>query len=209
MTYIAEKVDGWDGVCGTHGKCGGGAWRSVWRSGGTIRGVEANGASTLQVCWWWGGWLDGWVGKHGRRCPDCPHGIPASGAAAQVSHHPPIGAGHGETELWSYDLVSAPKTKFLGNSVEIYPIGRRSCARRALLSPTHTTGPVWPWPCSPAQHRAWWGCCPAASPATRAASPTTAQPCHLIEVQFLAPTALPRRRPTPCAPARAARAFTS
>ncbi|KAI3429462.1 hypothetical protein D9Q98_005554 [Chlorella vulgaris] len=44
--------------------------------------------------------------------------------AEQVSHHPPVGAGHGETELWSYDLISAPKTKFLGNSVEVYPIGR-------------------------------------------------------------------------------------
>lgn len=44
--------------------------------------------------------------------------------AEQVSHHPPIGAGHGETDLWAYDLASAPKTKFLGNSVEIYPIGR-------------------------------------------------------------------------------------
>ena len=46
-----------------------------------------------------------------------------AGLTAQVSHHPPIGAGHAETELWSYDLVSAPKTKFLGNSVEVYPIG--------------------------------------------------------------------------------------
>eukprot|EP00887_Chlorella_sp_A99_P003091 scaffold9.g3091.t1 len=44
--------------------------------------------------------------------------------AEQVSHHPPIGAGHGESDLWAYDLVSAPKTKFLGNSVEVYPIGR-------------------------------------------------------------------------------------
>ncbi|KAL6774365.1 hypothetical protein ACKKBG_A24730 [Auxenochlorella protothecoides x Auxenochlorella symbiontica] len=42
----------------------------------------------------------------------------------QVSHHPPIGAGHAESPLWTYDLVSAPKTKFLGNSVEVYPIGR-------------------------------------------------------------------------------------
>ena len=40
-----------------------------------------------------------------------------------MSHHPPIGAGHAESELWAYDLVSAPKTKFLGNSVEVYPIG--------------------------------------------------------------------------------------
>lgn len=44
--------------------------------------------------------------------------------AEQVSHHPPIGAGHGESDLWTYDLVAAPKTKFLGNSVEVYPIGR-------------------------------------------------------------------------------------
>lgn len=44
--------------------------------------------------------------------------------AEQVSHHPPIGVGHGENENWTYDIVSAPSTKFLGNSVEIYPIGR-------------------------------------------------------------------------------------
>lgn len=41
----------------------------------------------------------------------------------QVSHHPPIGVGHGENEHWTYDIVSAPSTKFLGNSVEIYPVG--------------------------------------------------------------------------------------
>jgi len=44
--------------------------------------------------------------------------------AEQVSHHPPIGASHAENDLWTYDLVSAPKTKFLGNSVDVYPIGR-------------------------------------------------------------------------------------
>lgn len=44
--------------------------------------------------------------------------------AEQVSHHPPIGVSHAESPLWSYDQVSAPKTKFLGNSVEVYPIGR-------------------------------------------------------------------------------------
>lgn len=44
--------------------------------------------------------------------------------AEQVSHHPPIGVGHGENENWTYDIVSAPSTKFLGNSVEIYPVGR-------------------------------------------------------------------------------------
>jgi Oxysterol-binding protein len=41
----------------------------------------------------------------------------------QVSHHPPIGVGHGENDNWTYDIVSAPSTKFLGNSVEIYPVG--------------------------------------------------------------------------------------
>mmetsp|Transcript_32697 Transcript_32697/g.77552 ORF Transcript_32697/g.77552 Transcript_32697/m.77552 type:complete len:457 (+) Transcript_32697:79-1449(+) len=42
----------------------------------------------------------------------------------QVSHHPPIAAGHASSEGWTYDIVSAPSTKFLGNSVEVYPIGR-------------------------------------------------------------------------------------
>jgi len=41
-----------------------------------------------------------------------------------VSHHPPIGAAHAETPLWSYDIVSCPKSKFLGNSLEVYPVGR-------------------------------------------------------------------------------------
>lgn len=41
----------------------------------------------------------------------------------QVSHHPPVGVGHGENDNWTYDIVSAPSTKFLGNSVEIYPVG--------------------------------------------------------------------------------------
>ena len=56
-------------------------------------------------------------------CTHAPFPPTLAGLTAQVSHHPPIGAGHAETELWSYDLVSAPKTKFLGNSVEVYPIG--------------------------------------------------------------------------------------
>lgn len=42
----------------------------------------------------------------------------------QVSHHPPVSAGHGESSHFVYDIVSAPKTKFLGNSIDIYPIGR-------------------------------------------------------------------------------------
>ncbi|KAI7842034.1 hypothetical protein COHA_004235 [Chlorella ohadii] len=52
--------------------------------------------------------------------------------AEQVSHHPPVGAAHAETDLWTFDQVSAPKTKFLGNSVEVYPIGRT----RIKLKPT-------------------------------------------------------------------------
>lgn len=42
----------------------------------------------------------------------------------QVCHHPPVSAGHGENKHFVYDIVSAPKTKFLGNSIDIYPIGR-------------------------------------------------------------------------------------
>jgi len=44
--------------------------------------------------------------------------------AEQVSHHPPIGAAHAENPYWTYDIVSCPKSKFLGNSIEIYPVGR-------------------------------------------------------------------------------------
>jgi hypothetical protein len=44
--------------------------------------------------------------------------------AEQVSHHPPVGVAHAENEHWLYDIVSAPTTKFLGNSVDIYPVGR-------------------------------------------------------------------------------------
>jgi len=69
----------------------------------------------------------------------------------QVSHHPPIGVGHGENDNWTYDIVSAPSTKFLGNSVEIYPIGAApllyldgSCplrvAARSSWSLTHIVG---------------------------------------------------------------------
>ncbi|XVF08106.1 hypothetical protein REPUB_Repub06bG0197300 [Reevesia pubescens] len=42
----------------------------------------------------------------------------------QVSHHPPISAGHAENEHFIYDISSKVKTKFLGNSIDIYPIGR-------------------------------------------------------------------------------------
>ncbi|KAJ9172358.1 hypothetical protein P3X46_015606 [Hevea brasiliensis] len=42
----------------------------------------------------------------------------------QVSHHPPMGAGHAENEHFTYDITSKLKTKFLGNSVDVYPVGR-------------------------------------------------------------------------------------
>ncbi|XP_052175659.1 oxysterol-binding protein-related protein 3C-like [Diospyros lotus] len=42
----------------------------------------------------------------------------------QVSHHPPISAGHAENDHFIYGITSKVKTKFLGNSLEIYPLGR-------------------------------------------------------------------------------------
>lgn len=42
----------------------------------------------------------------------------------QVSHHPPMSAGHAENEHFTYDITSKVKTKFLGNSIDIYPVGR-------------------------------------------------------------------------------------
>ena len=49
--------------------------------------------------------------------------LTAANAYLQVSHHPPVGAAHAENKDWEYDMVSAPTTKFLGNSIDIYPIG--------------------------------------------------------------------------------------
>ncbi|XP_047342190.1 oxysterol-binding protein-related protein 3C-like [Impatiens glandulifera] len=42
----------------------------------------------------------------------------------QVSHHPPISAAHAENDHFVYDITSKVKTKFLGNSIDIYPLGR-------------------------------------------------------------------------------------
>eukprot|EP00897_Mesotaenium_endlicherianum_P002073 jgi/Mesen1/1894/ME000143S00948 len=42
----------------------------------------------------------------------------------QVSHHPPMSAGHAESEHFTYDVTSKLKTKFLGNSLDVYPVGR-------------------------------------------------------------------------------------
>ncbi|KAJ0027716.1 hypothetical protein Pint_35409 [Pistacia integerrima] len=44
--------------------------------------------------------------------------------AEQVSHHPPMCAGHAENEHFTYDVTSKLRTKFLGNSIDIYPVGR-------------------------------------------------------------------------------------
>ncbi|KAL6138741.1 hypothetical protein ACLB2K_064020 [Fragaria x ananassa] len=44
--------------------------------------------------------------------------------AEQVSHHPPMSAAHAENEHFIYDITSKVKTKFLGNSIDIYPVGR-------------------------------------------------------------------------------------
>ncbi|GMH23075.1 hypothetical protein Nepgr_024918 [Nepenthes gracilis] len=44
--------------------------------------------------------------------------------AEQVSHHPPMSAGHAENEHFTYDITSKLKTKFLGNSIDVYPVGR-------------------------------------------------------------------------------------
>ncbi|KAI4354503.1 hypothetical protein L6164_003357 [Bauhinia variegata] len=44
--------------------------------------------------------------------------------AEQVSHHPPMSAAHAENEHFTYDITSKVKTKFLGNSVDVYPLGR-------------------------------------------------------------------------------------
>lgn len=51
--------------------------------------------------------------------------------AEQVSHHPPIAACHAENANFFYDLVSAPTTRFLGNSLEVYPYGRTRITLRA------------------------------------------------------------------------------
>ncbi|MQM00824.1 hypothetical protein Taro_033572 [Colocasia esculenta] len=44
--------------------------------------------------------------------------------ARNVSHHPLMSAGHAENEHFAYDVTSKLKTKFLGNSVDVYPVGR-------------------------------------------------------------------------------------
>lgn len=59
------------------------------------------------------GWQ--WAGYNGMQWCTC--------GMLQVSHHPPVCAAHAENSHFMYDLVSAPTTKFLGNSLEVYPYG--------------------------------------------------------------------------------------
>lgn len=42
----------------------------------------------------------------------------------QVSHHPPMSCGHAENEHFTYDVTSKLRTKYLGNSLDVYPVGR-------------------------------------------------------------------------------------
>ena len=42
----------------------------------------------------------------------------------QVSHHPPMSAGHAENEQVAYEVTSKLQTKFLGNSLDVYPVKR-------------------------------------------------------------------------------------
>ncbi|KAF8064627.1 ORP3B [Scenedesmus sp. PABB004] len=44
--------------------------------------------------------------------------------AEQVSQQPPVSVAHAESGAFTYDIVSAPATKFQGNSLEVYPKGR-------------------------------------------------------------------------------------
>jgi hypothetical protein len=44
-------------------------------------------------------------------------------AVLQVCEQPPVSAAHAENEHFTYDIVSAPATKFQGNSLEVYPKG--------------------------------------------------------------------------------------
>ncbi|KAG2673447.1 hypothetical protein I3760_13G090800 [Carya illinoinensis] len=56
--------------------------------------------------------------------PPGPTAPPKKRPMAYVSHHPPMSAGHAENEHFTYDVTSKLKTKFLGNSLDVYPVGR-------------------------------------------------------------------------------------
>jgi hypothetical protein len=51
--------------------------------------------------------------------------------ALQVCEQPPVSAAHAENEHFTYDIVSAPATKFQGNSLEVYPKGEQQQQQQA------------------------------------------------------------------------------
>lgn len=55
----------------------------------------------------------------------------------QVSHHPPVGAGHASGPGWEYDITSAPRTKFMGNTIDVYPVGRTRIRLRGEVYAIH------------------------------------------------------------------------
>ncbi|KAI5803847.1 Oxysterol-binding protein-domain-containing protein [Geopyxis carbonaria] len=59
----------------------------------------------------------------------------------QVSHHPPIGAAHGEGEKWDYWGESAVKSKFYGKSFDINPLGTWFLRLRTV----HGTEELYTW----------------------------------------------------------------
>lgn len=61
--------------------------------------------------------------------------------AEQVSHHPPICAAYAENASFKYQLVSAPTTRFLGNSLEVNPLGRTRISLNGHNDETYTVVP--------------------------------------------------------------------
>lgn len=61
--------------------------------------------------------------------------------AEQVCHHPPIGAARAEGPGWSYEIVSAPATRFLGNAVDIFPRGRTRIVLEGRGGETYSLSP--------------------------------------------------------------------
>lgn len=58
--------------------------------------------------------------------------------AEQVSHHPPVASAKAWGPGWTYEITSAPTTRFLGNSVEVHPLGR---TRIHLAGKTYSLAP--------------------------------------------------------------------
>ena len=54
-----------------------------------------------------------------------------------MSHHPPVGAGHASGPGWEYDITSTPRTKFMGNTIDVYPVGRTRISLRGEVYAIH------------------------------------------------------------------------